>query len=394
MIKQLLPPSIAIDENISKLAQSGEDIFSFLLSQTDNTLIYSAIDRLQEEVLDLLAWQFHIEGYEFAKDLQTKRKLIKSAVELHRLKGTTAGIKKALELAGAELVKIYTPHHRTFLSVSLSDEERREWLSQFPELRLVHFAYRGRGRDNRFITFPCISDAQTRFGIRGYIKKAGNLMPLKTLSRKEATQIKTAIEMVEVRVPGKGYGIFYRLPDRFLYDHSARKRIYSVLLQRQYTDINTEYSLQTLTPSTTPIASRYEEVYERGTFYRKQAYCLFLYGHTTMTDAERRIYKSIRIYDDDVVVNRRRPVTFLNEKPITIPAYNAELKCRIRGKYRFRSFLQSLDKTVLQASLRMLSEFKSARDKILLDTKTKRELVADGTITADMNITLQEVIDV
>lgn len=98
MIKQLLPPSIAIDENISKLAQSGEDIFSFLLSQTDNTLIYSAIDRLQEEVLDLLAWQFHIEGYELVGSLEEKRAMIKNAIEIHRHKGTKWAIKKVLEI--------------------------------------------------------------------------------------------------------------------------------------------------------------------------------------------------------------------------------------------------------------------------------------------------------
>jgi len=96
MIKELLPPSI-VDGDIQKLAESTEGVFSFLFSEAGKTLIYSRIDELPEEVLDLLAWQFHIEGYELASTTEEKRSFIKRAIELHRHKGTKWAIKNVLQ---------------------------------------------------------------------------------------------------------------------------------------------------------------------------------------------------------------------------------------------------------------------------------------------------------
>ena len=98
MIKELLPPSIAVDEGIQKLAESTEGVFSFLFSEAGKTLIYSRIDELPEEVLDLLAWQFHIEGYELASTIEEKRSFVKKAIELHRYKGTKWAIKNVLQI--------------------------------------------------------------------------------------------------------------------------------------------------------------------------------------------------------------------------------------------------------------------------------------------------------
>ncbi|MEM0326953.1 MAG: phage tail protein I [Desulfurococcaceae archaeon] len=104
MIKELLPTSIAVDEGIQKLAESTEGVFSFLFSEVGKTLIYSRIDELPEEVLDLLAWQFHIEGYELASTIEEKKRLIKKAIELHRYKGTKWAVEKALEALGVDSV--------------------------------------------------------------------------------------------------------------------------------------------------------------------------------------------------------------------------------------------------------------------------------------------------
>ncbi len=396
MIKELLPPSIAVDEGIQKLAESTEGVFSFLFSEAGKTLIYSRIDELSEEVLDLLAWQFHIEGYEFAEDIWEKRRLIKEAIGNHRIKGTLAGIKKALELSKARLLRIFTPHHKTFLSLSLSDQDREKWLAKFPELRLVKYAYRGQGRENKFFgqAYPYMSDAIIRYGIRAYLKKGSQITPLASLTKIAQAKTKTAFSDVEIKRQGQAFGIFYRLRDKFLMDHDASKRLYRVRLTQEYTDIETSYKLNILTPSLDPLSVNYKEVREKGQAYKKAVYLLFLYGHTCLTDAERRLYKSVRVYDDDVSLENRRPFTYLNEKPISIPPYHAIVHAQIRSKRNYNRFLQKQDKKGLIAATKMLSCFKSERDKMLLDTKTKRELTADGTITAGMNITVQEVINV
>ncbi|WP_456463502.1 phage tail protein I [Persephonella sp.] len=103
MIKELIPPNLLQDQNIKALAEAIEPEFEKVKQEIINVLIYPRIDELDEQVLDLLAWQFHIEGYELAANITEKRNLIKKAIELHRYKGTRYAIEqvlKALDLEG------------------------------------------------------------------------------------------------------------------------------------------------------------------------------------------------------------------------------------------------------------------------------------------------------
>ena len=96
-IKELLPVSLREDKKIKALIESIEPYLEKALTDVRYTLILSRIDELPEPILDLLAWQFHIEGWELASSVEEKRNLIKSAIELHRHKGTRWAIKKVLE---------------------------------------------------------------------------------------------------------------------------------------------------------------------------------------------------------------------------------------------------------------------------------------------------------
>ena len=103
MIKDLLPPSLARDENIRALAQALDRELEKIEAQIINVLILPRIDQISDpDLLDLLAWQFHIEGYDLAQSVEEKRNLIKSAIELHRYKGTKYAIKKVLQALGLE----------------------------------------------------------------------------------------------------------------------------------------------------------------------------------------------------------------------------------------------------------------------------------------------------
>jgi len=76
-------------------------LFKELLDKTVAEVLYPRIDEIEnEELLDLLGRQFHIEGWELAKTVEEKRRLVKSAIELHRYKGTPYAIKKVLEALG------------------------------------------------------------------------------------------------------------------------------------------------------------------------------------------------------------------------------------------------------------------------------------------------------
>jgi len=97
MIKEILPFNLLQDDTVEKIADAVNEKLKEILSEIPLVLIYPQIDNLPENIIDLLAWQFHVEGYELATDIEQKRKLVKNAIELHRYKGTRWAIKKVLE---------------------------------------------------------------------------------------------------------------------------------------------------------------------------------------------------------------------------------------------------------------------------------------------------------
>jgi len=100
---ELFPPNLREDKNIQAFAEILDRVFSELTEEELNKLFVYAIDSQPEEVLDWLAWQFHVEGYELAQTIEERRNLVKNAIELHRYKGTkyaVEGVLKTLNLAG------------------------------------------------------------------------------------------------------------------------------------------------------------------------------------------------------------------------------------------------------------------------------------------------------
>ena len=101
MAQKLLNPILLKDSKYRAVEELLNRLFEELLDKTVAEVIYPRIDQIEdEELLDLLGWQFHIEGWDLAKSIEEKRKLVKSAIELHRYKGTPYAVKKVLEALG------------------------------------------------------------------------------------------------------------------------------------------------------------------------------------------------------------------------------------------------------------------------------------------------------
>ncbi|RNB72185.1 phage tail protein I [Brevibacillus panacihumi] len=99
--KDILPPALANDPDVSAMASALDPELQLITQQIRDTLILSRIDELPEEVIEHLLWQFHItlnEGAALADTLQEKRELVKNALEIHRMKGTKAALERVLEL--------------------------------------------------------------------------------------------------------------------------------------------------------------------------------------------------------------------------------------------------------------------------------------------------------
>lgn len=181
MLKELKPASLQ-DEKIDTLLESFDISLQSIFSNIINALIYPRIDSFSGEVLDLLAWQFHIESWQQAETEEEKRALIKKAIELHRYKGTKWAVLNALKAAGYEshlqewfeyvgepyLFKVYTQRiiqnkdiYIKLRNIIYDYKNERSWLDSIG----THHAYEGRiyagavvWQGNRCVIAPNIPD--------------------------------------------------------------------------------------------------------------------------------------------------------------------------------------------------------------------------------------------
>lgn len=91
-----LPQALANDTKMVALARAVADELLNVSGAVENVLIYSRIDELPEELVDILAYDLHVDWYDYSYPLAAKRDLIKSSMRVHKKMGTKYAIEKAL----------------------------------------------------------------------------------------------------------------------------------------------------------------------------------------------------------------------------------------------------------------------------------------------------------
>lgn len=91
-----LPDVLKQDEGMRALASAVADILSGRSKEIENILIYPCVDEMPEELLDILAYDFKVDWYNYDYPLQAKRELIKSSPYVHRHLGTKGAIMAAV----------------------------------------------------------------------------------------------------------------------------------------------------------------------------------------------------------------------------------------------------------------------------------------------------------
>lgn len=95
----LLPSSIKNDENIRLISESLNTQLKEITDMLIQTIILPRIDELDENLIDFLAYQFHVDFYEpLGLQLEKKRELVKNSIFWHRRKGTPSVVEEILKL--------------------------------------------------------------------------------------------------------------------------------------------------------------------------------------------------------------------------------------------------------------------------------------------------------
>ena len=97
-LRDITPPNIAADSEVSSIITALDPELQELSRLSLEPLILSRIDELPEAVIDLLAWQLHVDFYDLAGTLSMKREAVKGSILWHMHKGTEWAILEALTM--------------------------------------------------------------------------------------------------------------------------------------------------------------------------------------------------------------------------------------------------------------------------------------------------------
>lgn len=104
--QELLPSSIAGDPTIANAAKSLDAEIQAVNRGINSVLLYSRIDELPDDILNLLAWQLDVDFWSIDLPIENKRDHIRNAIAWHKKKGTKWAVTESLKRSGyyAEII--------------------------------------------------------------------------------------------------------------------------------------------------------------------------------------------------------------------------------------------------------------------------------------------------
>jgi phage tail P2-like protein len=97
-LKDLLPDSLKNDPQVQALADALTTELQSISADLVRCILLPRIDELDEGAIDLLAWQLHVDFYEWDLPMQQKRDLVKQSVAWHQCKGTPGAVEQVVSI--------------------------------------------------------------------------------------------------------------------------------------------------------------------------------------------------------------------------------------------------------------------------------------------------------
>lgn len=91
-----LPPPLKNDQTMTALARVIAEQLQGTVRQIGKNIIYARIDELDEQTLDVLAYDLHVDWYDYSYPIEVKRQTIRDSVRVHRRLGTKYAVETAL----------------------------------------------------------------------------------------------------------------------------------------------------------------------------------------------------------------------------------------------------------------------------------------------------------
>lgn len=345
--------------------------------------------------LTWLAWAEDAPVWRRTWDERLRRGIVAASWRLHRLQGTLAGLKDLAVWADAEVRRAVVPPGTRVAGASLTQGERNAFVAVFPQLRI--YRHRNRGlrapraamghADYLGHTWPVLSEAPLRIAPRAYLWQAGTETPLVVMERTEQLTTSTAVTTTHVaKRSTAGFGAFLGRIPRWLMASTAAARLYVMTISTPYVDSATVLRRKEVSPGGTPVTVHPDHVAEAGMadgiFTRG-----FVRGFWRETSARARLYDRLYLFDPAMAPGLRHAVSFMSGY-LGMPPHRAIIQVAIRGRRSARAAgrfvagcLVPSDSTILDTVRKALAWGQRVSDHVLMDTTTRRPLLAGaGTL--------------
>jgi len=102
-ILNLMPPNLAEDKNVQMAAKAFDEVLQEIIKQIPSVSIIPNIANITDNILlDLLAWQFHVDFYDTTMPIETKRQLVLNSLDWHTRKGTPSAVEEIVSTVFAD----------------------------------------------------------------------------------------------------------------------------------------------------------------------------------------------------------------------------------------------------------------------------------------------------
>jgi len=92
----IIPPNLKHDPDIIAASKAIDNEFSMVVTKAKECIILPRIDELDSDIIDILAWEMHIDFYDPTLPLDTRRQLVKNSLRWHQMKGTPSAVEELI----------------------------------------------------------------------------------------------------------------------------------------------------------------------------------------------------------------------------------------------------------------------------------------------------------
>lgn len=169
----LLPESLKQDPFVRALAEAVSVEMRAISAESRKVLLYEYIDELPEDVIDLLAWQDHVDFYSPDLPIEQKRELVKQSFANHMRKGTPWAVEQVV-------------------STVFKDGKVTEWFEYGGEP--YHFKVTTKG------AIPDINTLQALFRAIDVVKRRSTRLEAVSIERDCQAQLYVGASMSRIRI--------------------------------------------------------------------------------------------------------------------------------------------------------------------------------------------------